>query len=696
MAKFDLQSALSETDQALGLPPGFSRAQIQVESSFNPRAVSPAGAMGLAQVMPATLKVISERVGRKLDPYDPMDAVVIHREVMRENLGKFRDPAKAAMAYNGGWDASRWNNPETQAYVGKIRKAMGSGSMLTSIADKALSAVSGTAHAKGQNMPKIDPAQVKWDEDPSKAQQPTIDVAQVQWDDAPKAEGRSAVTDLGEGLFQGVGRTVGGAAQLVGKGISAVVDAVAPDSDYAKMLRRKSENLDRSLRDWTGEFDKGAGKTTAGKVGQFAGEVATSLPLGAVIPAAGGLAGRVAASGAAGAVAGASQPVLNGDFWQEKNKQAATSGAIGAAFPVVGTALRAAGRGVGSALGAGSVAPEVAQLARRAQEHGINIRADQLVNSKPMNVLSGSLDYVPLSGKGAAIDTQQKQFNTAISKTIGENTDNVAQAIKNAERRLGGEFDRVLKNTAVRADDAFQNDLARIVTDAQNEMTEQQFGVLTKQVNNILDKVKSGDVIDADAAYNIKKGLDRLSKSNDSTLAYYARDTRNALLDALNRSLPDGGKDFAKTRKQWSNLMELDRLVPRGAEGNISAARLANARNIRSDDLGELADIAGQFLKGRLGDSGTAQRAGVYSILGTGAYFDPVSVGLGLTAGRLANSALSSKAVTNRLISRSLAPLNSGGPGGSLQAPNNALLQRLTPYLSPAAAASLTSSLTEP
>jgi hypothetical protein len=343
-----------------------------------------------------------------------------------------------------------------------------------------------------------------------------------------------------------------------------------------------------------------------------------------------------------------------------------------------------------------AASPEVGNLARRAGELGIDLRADQVANSKPLNVLSAALDYVPFSGKGAAMSGQQKQFNTAVARTIGENTDNVAAAISSAEKRLGGEFDRVLKNTTVNADNAFQDDLARIVGDAQNEMTEQQFGVLSKQIDNILSKVKDGDVIPSDAAYNIKKGLDRLSNSNDSTLAYYSRDLRGALLDALNRSLPDGGEAFAKTRQQWANLRELGKILPRGAEGDISPARLANARGIRSQDLGELADISSQFLKQRVGDSGTAQRLGVYSLLGSGAAIDPVSVGIGLTGGRAANAALGSNRLVQSLINRSINPAALNG-NGLLAAPaQNALLERLAPLLVPAGATAGANSLNKP
>ncbi|GAA0809649.1 lytic transglycosylase domain-containing protein [Cupriavidus gilardii] len=662
----------------------------QESSSGKNTKTSNAGAVGGMQIIPTTFNSVADRGWDINNPEHNARAGIRYIKQMYERAGG--DPALTAAGYYGGpgglekarrgvavSDPRNPKAPTTLEYGKQVASRI-----LNAAIPSAQAAPAAAQNADGEwwaSAPVVGDA----------GEQPSDGVSSA----APAEEGRSTLADLGEGAFQGVGRVVGGLAQLGTRGLASAVNAVAPNSNYAQTVRRKADNLDRSIREWTGEFERGAGKTTAGKVGQVAGEIVATLPVGALIPG-GGLAARALGSGAAGALAGVAQPVQGDDFWREKAQQAGTGAAIGGAFPVVGAGLRAAGRGIGSAVGLGSVSPEVAQLAQRAQQQGIDIRADQLVNSKPMNALSAALDYVPFSGKGAAMNAQQKQFNTAIARTIGENTDNVAQAIKSAEKRLGGEFDRVLKNTAVKADTTFQNDLARIVSDAQNELTEDQFGVVAKQVNNILNKVKAGDVIDADAAYNIKKGLDRLSKSNASTLAHYARETRNALMDALNRSLPDGGRSFAKTRQQWANLMELDRIVPRGAEGDISAARLANSRNIRSQDLGELADIAGQFLKGRVGDSGTAQRAGVYSVLGTGALFDPVSVGTGLTVGRLANAALGSNALTNRLISRSVAPLQGGGAALSSQAASNPLLQRLAPYLSPAAASTLTPSLTEP
>jgi soluble lytic murein transglycosylase-like protein len=118
-------SEMFKTDMELGIEPGSTMAQIYVESGFNPRAVSKVGAKGLAQVMPRTLKAIEARVGRKLNPFKMKDAIIINREVMKENLEMFKDWGSALIAYNAGWNRARWGKTEENAqYFGKVKEAM--------------------------------------------------------------------------------------------------------------------------------------------------------------------------------------------------------------------------------------------------------------------------------------------------------------------------------------------------------------------------------------------------------------------------------------------------------------------------------------------------------------------------------------------------------------------------------------------
>ena len=62
---------IAEASAAYGIPEAFIRAVIKIESNFNPRAVSSAGAMGLMQLMPATAEHM-----RVSDPFDPRDNIM--------------------------------------------------------------------------------------------------------------------------------------------------------------------------------------------------------------------------------------------------------------------------------------------------------------------------------------------------------------------------------------------------------------------------------------------------------------------------------------------------------------------------------------------------------------------------------------------------------------------------------------------
>jgi transglycosylase-like protein with SLT domain len=103
-----------------GLPIGFFTRLIWQESRFNPNAVSPKGALGIAQFMPRTA---SER--GLTDPLDPLTALRESASYLRELRTTFRDNlGLAAAAYNAGpgrveaWLGGRRGLPEeTRNYV---------------------------------------------------------------------------------------------------------------------------------------------------------------------------------------------------------------------------------------------------------------------------------------------------------------------------------------------------------------------------------------------------------------------------------------------------------------------------------------------------------------------------------------------------------------------------------------------------
>jgi soluble lytic murein transglycosylase-like protein len=105
-----------------GIRADLVRAVIQVESAFNSRAVSPKGAMGLMQLMPAT----AARLG-VLDPFNPAENIRGGVRYLRILLDKYNDNEQLALAaYNAGPKAvDRYGSKippyrETQRYVQRI------------------------------------------------------------------------------------------------------------------------------------------------------------------------------------------------------------------------------------------------------------------------------------------------------------------------------------------------------------------------------------------------------------------------------------------------------------------------------------------------------------------------------------------------------------------------------------------------
>jgi soluble lytic murein transglycosylase-like protein len=117
----DLRALAVEAARRHGLPPELVLAVVAVESGFRPDAVSPKGAQGLMQLMPATAGSLG--VADAFDPAQNLDGGSRH-------LGQLLtvydgDLTRALAAYNAGEGAVQRHGGvppyrETRAYVKKV------------------------------------------------------------------------------------------------------------------------------------------------------------------------------------------------------------------------------------------------------------------------------------------------------------------------------------------------------------------------------------------------------------------------------------------------------------------------------------------------------------------------------------------------------------------------------------------------
>jgi soluble lytic murein transglycosylase-like protein len=116
-----LQPLIQQAAQKEGLEADLLRAVAEQESGFRACAVSPKGAMGLMQLMPATAQELGVH-----DPFDPQENLLSGAHFLKQLLTRFGGNAALALgAYNAG--AGRVEEaggvpeiPETTRYVQQI------------------------------------------------------------------------------------------------------------------------------------------------------------------------------------------------------------------------------------------------------------------------------------------------------------------------------------------------------------------------------------------------------------------------------------------------------------------------------------------------------------------------------------------------------------------------------------------------
>jgi hypothetical protein len=365
--------------------------------------------------------------------------------------------------------------------------------------------------------------------------------------------------------------------------------------------------------------------TTAGKVGYAGGQIAaTMIPLAAA-----------GAFAPAGSIAAKAAPaLLNPSTY---GTAAASGAAQGALQPVTGDDSRLLNTGVGAIAGAGgnALVNTIGRFAQPTQaivsaahdkavqvlqNAGVPLDAAQLSGSTFLNKIRSGLSDNPFTaGNQAALAAQQKAaYNSALLKTIGSDaTAATPDVMGHAADRINGVFSDILgRNNITIGDNALSN-----IAQIQKAALEVEKKPVSNIANRIVDSVGPDGTVPGQVMYGIKKDLDRLAGSQDSDLAFHARQLRSTVMDTINQSLNgDDQAAFQQARQQFANMKNIEPAIDKMGSGDISAARLAGVlaqkRNRGfsvygqgNQDLVDLAHSGNMLLPDKTNNSGTVTRA---------------------------------------------------------------------------------------
>lgn len=234
--------------------------------------------------------------------------------------------------------------------------------------------------------------------------------------------------DTQQGVLEGLKQAGIGAGQLIAQGgLTGVLaqkfgDLIGAPDPSINPQQAVSDYLGNVSQDSQQQFDMTqAGQNPAGKFGQVVGETAPSLvvPGGqATIPA------RIGMAGLGGVVAGAVQPVTNGNFADEKLKQVAIAGGTSALGQgVVGEPL-AWGAGRVASMLSKDVQPAISDTALAAKQYAdqnkLPIYYDDLTNSTVARKAGTLIDDIPYIGGGGSRAAQEKAARAHAESVVGK------------------------------------------------------------------------------------------------------------------------------------------------------------------------------------------------------------------------------------------------------------------------------------
>ena len=322
--------------------------------------------------------------------------------------------------------------------------------------------------------------------------------------------------------------------------------------------------------------------------------------------------------------------------------------------------------------------PEVAALARKAQELGIDIRPDQLTNNRILKMMGEALEKVPLSG--SKVEQRQEAFNRTLMSLIGsESKDHklTPDVFDKAMTKSGSTIGEISAKHHIPYTGEFKAELEQILANSRFE-TSDVAKILRSYGDEIMEQGaadKWAGVIDGETFRKIRTKVSTQMRTTDNgDLKHALSQLDDVMLDAMKGQLSkEEIAAFDLARKQYAIGKTIEPLVAKSNTGDITPGALMQAVTFdkskktamargRGGELGDLARVAQLFIK-EPPSSGTAERIMSYGLLTGGSFIEPHTAAGIVGAANLYNR-LGPK-LSRKLTGASQQAANQAGIGGT-------------------------------
>lgn len=662
-----LREHAARLEQERQIPAGLFSTLVQAESSWNPKAVSPTGARGLAQIIPST----GRQPGFGVQPIgnidDPTENLRFGSDYLGAMLKRYDGDKEAALlAYNQGpgyadkWIKANRNfaalpekvRAEGQPYVAKI---------LRGIAD----AVVPIAQA-------ADEPDAEYTDFANELDAVGDDEGFAELDAVAESEHRSSAAQAGpdsaltRGTRAAAQTLIAGPAQLMSRPLAALGKVlpddinvslpVVGDINVAEHLKRAPEAADQFAANL--RADRKAGAPEGIDWASLGGDVAATLPAGGLKVAQGlGKGAQFANQAIQGGVAGSA-------LTPSTEQSVGTNAGIGAAANVL---LPPVFKAIG-----GKLRPAAEQLKKAGvrltpgQRAGGTIqRVEQAARSVP---LVG--DFIKNRERDAFSDFNRAVANAVlepVGKAVPKNIEPGHETVKHVSTILGARYDKILTYAVAKEDQQFRTELTALAHQAQ-QLPQEKIGQLQRILKaQLLDKLGQGPVTGRQLK-SIDSELGRLTTryvtSGDADQRFLGDllgDLHLSFKELVERSSPPAvGKELKKTNAAWARFLRMQTAASRvtsedgiftpeaftGAVRALDKSRHKGAYAKGEALMQEIAEAGRKVLGNKVPDSGTASR--IFTSAGIGGLIDP-SIALTLGAGALPYTR-GGMAVTNQLL----------------------------------------------